>query len=301
MNVIDPLVTSIVSTNVVNTVPVYASGATYSMGDDVYRPGNPEYVYRSSADLNADNTPEESADHWTQIGATNRTKMFDIYRHTQTENLDTLELTIATGKADRIAFFGLVGESVRVVVRNGATVISDEITTLRRDAQSRSWTEYLFKDITYRSTLIKPIGGLFRNLEIDITITAATGTLAKCGYCVVGLNEFVAAAEFGISNGLSSYSAPAFNDFGEYQISTRRRPGKIIDVPLWIDLSSDRSEIDRITQQMERWIDKPVVFDANNGGPIVESWILMGIYKDFYQVVPAPKYSKCNLEIRGIA
>ena len=300
MNVINPAATTIVSSNVANTVPEYDSGTSYSINEDVYRPGNPEYVYRSTADLNADKTPEDNVDNWTQIGATNRTKMFDIYRHTQTERLDNLEFTIATGKADRIAFFGLVGESIRVVVRNGATVISDETTSLRRDAQSRSWTEYLFKDITYRSKLIKPIGGLFRSFEIDITITAATGTMAKCGYCVVGLNEFVAAAEFGIGNGLSNYSGPAFNDFGEYQISTIRPPGRIVDVPLWIDVSSDRSEIDRVTQQMEKWLGKPVVWDANNGGPTVESWILMGIYKDFYQVVPAPRYAKCNLEIRGI-
>lgn len=300
MSVIVPAPVVVVSTNVLDAVAEWLVGNPYPVGADAYRVVDDKHVvYRSIATPNTGQPPESSSDHWVKIGVTNIYKMFDTYVSSQTEHLDSIAVTLAVSKIDRVAFFGLEGESVRIVARNGATVISDETLSLRLDNASQSWSDFFFNDIEYRSDFVHPVGGLYRNLELDITITAASGATAKCGYCVVGRSQYIGQSRYGIKNGLSSYTESVINQFGEYQIAGDRSLGKSLVVDLWIAVHEGRKEIDSVTKIMRKLHNVPCVWDFNNNGS-VESWVALGIYKDFYQVVPAGQYSQCNLEIIGI-
>ena len=309
MRVIVPRSLSLVTSNVPETLHGEWSPSTnYVAGNRVYVTSvTPHKIYEAQDSTLAEN-PTSNPIKWREVGATNRWAMFDTYLSTPTENTDTIQVTVASSKADRVALFGLTGESVRIVVKNGATVIADDTLSLRLDSQSRSWSEYFFNDIEYRTNLVHSIPGYYVNLELEITITAATGTTARCGHCVVGRSRFIGASQWGVKTGITDYSRKETNEFGDVFLN-QRGYSKPLEVDLFIDTPLGGIEVDRVERILAPLRAIPCVWDANNhdgdipnssGDKARETLLVFGFYKDFSTVVKYANATHCSLEIEGL-
>jgi len=283
------------------------SSTTYSSGDRVYvtleSDGNtertPHQIYESLADSNTDNYPPENPSQWSLIGATNRWAMFDDFVSSQTVNTNTIEVTIGATKADRIALFQLEGQSVTIVTKDsGGTVISDNTVDLTI-SESVSWSDYFFSEIRRRSELVRELPGLFLDIKVELTVTAASGEEAKCGNAVLGKAAFLGTTQFGVSAGIEDFSRKETNEFGETAI-TKRAFAKLVDADLWIPTSSDGREFNRVQSILARIRSTPVVWQFNNDDTSLEPLIVFGFYRDFDLVAQFPTLNQCNIEVEGL-
>ena len=170
MIVIPPNTVTLNATNVAQSQhPDWASGTMYSVGDRVYYVGEePVRIYEATQSTTGD-VPPDSPAQWTLVTSSNRWSMFDGGTSTRTERSTSIDVTVSTAKADRIALFGLTADTVRVVAKDGTTVIDD--TT---------------HDTAGLNTFVAVLPGLFLNLTVEVTISATT---AQCAHLVVGLSK----------------------------------------------------------------------------------------------------------------
>lgn len=299
-SVIVPRPITLVSSNAAIDEPLWDSGTPYSKGARVYLDTvSPPAVYQSLIASNTGQNPETKTSAWVRVGAVNPHKMLDDRVSSQTEQLDTISVTLSASKCDRIGLLNLVGESVQIVVRNGATVFSDETISLRLDNRSRSWSEYWFDDIEYRERLIRPIPGYYANIEVDITITAATGTQAKCGHVILGRSRQLGLTEWGAQADIDDYSRNQTNDFGETYLK-QGDYADTLDLDLWIDTDPAGREADRIRRILTGLRSIPCIYDGNNAHTDRESLIVFGFFRNFKVVIPYATVTQCSLEIQGM-
>jgi hypothetical protein len=300
MDVIVPRPVTLTASNVAIDEALWNVGTTYATGDRVYLDTvSPPAVYQSLTDNNTGNDPAVSTSDWVQVGAINRYKMLDDRVSSQTERTDSITVTLSASKCDRICLLNLVGESLQVTVRSGSTVISDELISLRLDNQSSSWSEYFFDEIEYRSRVIRPIPGYYANLEVDITITAASGTLAKCGHVILGRSRPLGLAEWGAKAGIADYSRKDTNEFGETYL-LQRPYANTLDLDLWIDTDPQGLETDRVHQLLSSLRATPCIYNGNNAQTDRESLIVFGFYRDFNVVVSYATVTHCSIQIEGM-
>lgn len=299
MNVIIPRPLTLAATNVpAPTEPEWDSVTSWTAGTRVYLASQtPHKVYEALSN-NSNKNPATNPTYWVEVGPTSQWAMLDALVTTQTVNTDSITVTVTASKVDRIALLGLSGESVRIVARNGATIISDETVSLRLDNQSTSWSEWFFDDIEYRSDLIRVIPGFYANLEVDITITAATGTDAKCGHVIMGRTRELGLSEWGAKGGIADYSRKEVNDFGETYL-LQRPYAKTLEIDLWIDTAPNGAEVDRLYRLLSGLRAVPCIYNANNDTDL-ESFIAFGFYRDFSVLVEYATVTHCSIEIEGM-
>lgn len=307
MDIIVPRDFTLDSSNVSESLhSEWDSGTTYASGDRVYvtlesdgtTERTPHEIYESSVDSNSGNYPPDSPSEWTLVGATNRWAMFDQFVTSQTTNTNTIEVKLTASKIDQIALLNMEGEEVQIVAKDGSgTVISDETISLRLD-ESTSWSEYFFGDFERRKDLVRDIAGLFLNSTIEVTITAATGVAAKCGFLILGRRVFLGMTQWGVDAGIEDFSRKETNSFGETTI-TKRAFAKTIDADLFVETSPNGREFDRVQRILAERRSTPVVWNFNNDTDR-QALIVYGFYRDFGLVAEFATVTQCSLEIEGL-
>ncbi len=103
---------------------VYNAATTYAVGDVVIVAAD-HRTYQSLQAGNLANTPITSPTWWLDIGASNRWKMFDLLRNTQTEQASPLTVVLTPGlRVNSLALLGLVADSVTVSVVTGDQLLN---------------------------------------------------------------------------------------------------------------------------------------------------------------------------------
>lgn len=268
MRVIPALDLSLLSSNVSGaSEPDWDSGTTYASGDRVVYEN---IIYEATASTAGD-VPPDTPSKWVRVGPTNRWAMFSGSSQSATQNSTSIDVTVGVPDfADRVALFGLVADSVQVVVRSGTTVISDE---------------------TYSSpgrSLVAIISGLYPSLEIDLTITA---TEAECQQIVVGKSRYIGLGQWEYSPGIVDFSRKSTNDFGETTL-VQRSFARTLDVSSFIDPGI----IDAVNREFTRLRATPAVWDANNNGSDRDDLRVFGWLED--SSIKYRSYNHATADIR---
>lgn len=295
MRVIPPRALTLTASNVAASgEAAYSAGTTYADGARVaYTTGGIEREYESLQGSNTGNPPDASPAWWLDLGASNRFAMLDDRTSSQTENAGSIEATLTPdGRCDTLALFGLVGESVRVVVKSGATTLKDETFDLL-DTDVSDWYEYYFADLEYRSALSISLPGLYANLTVELTISASE--TAKCGHIVLGMGYELGCSKRGISRGIVDYSRKDTDDFGETYL-LQRTYSQTLDIPLKVE----RDRIDAVVKKLESLRAVPCVWNGNNDGMDDEALIVYGFYTDWSTDIVYSTQVDGTIEIQGL-
>lgn len=159
----------------------------YSTGDKRIR-GTTHRVYTALDDGIDAGLPEATQARWFDTEPTNKWAAFDLYRSTAIRKNGTLTLTLKPGIVTGMQFFGLVGDSIRVVCKNATsgTVYWDESTSLSLYLSGDLEWEFWFGVPRQQDSL--RVTGLYpQDAQIEITLTpsAVTGW-AQIGIWAVG-------------------------------------------------------------------------------------------------------------------
>lgn len=261
---------TVISSNVAEgDYPPYVASEEVNKGDRrIWNGVFPPVIYEA-ADTSINLSPADPSKwptHWVYVSVINKHKMFDPIMNLQTENLNTIEATISCGMGDRLTLSGLVGEKVTVTVRDGAEEITKfQDVSLRSDGIIGDMLAWLFDPIKYKKQLVLTIPGYYLNLELDIKITAATDTLAKCAQVVFGRSEFIGLNNWDTDLGFLDASIKKKDDFGATELIQRDSADeKEVEITIDTNPSGNGEEVDRVLEILDSLRATPCLWDMNN-------------------------------------
>ncbi|WP_426808034.1 hypothetical protein ABOC32_16800 [Pseudomonas sp. WOUb67] len=272
--------------------PVWLSTKSYAVGDVVML----EHRNYEALVANTNKNPAGvGADppNWLDLGPTNRWRMFDDKIGTQTTNPESIELTIAPGRAvDSLAFFGLDAASiyVRVVDPYQGIVYESSVSPVSTDGIN-DWYDYFFTPVEVNEdfVLLGVPAGSYGSIEINI---AKPGGTARVGALILGKAAVLGEALYGTSVGITDYSRKDRDDFGNVVIVERGYSKRAE-----FDVIVQTSQVSQVQRLLSKYRAKPLVWI---GEASYQSTILYGYYKEFNLVISGPTASDCSISVEGL-
>lgn len=270
--------------------PAYNAGTTYAVDDEVIYAFR---LYRSLVGSNTGNQPDTSPAQWQDRGAINRYKAFDALIETQTENADTIDVTIDPGAVvNAVALFRLEANSVRVVVDDPVEgVVYDETRTLQDNDLITDWYAYFFEPIETRSRVLFADLPNYRDATVQIIVDNTGGT-AKAGAIALGALRGLGVTLFGTTFGILDYSRKERDAFGNFEIVERGFADRIS-----FDVSIDTPSANRIKRLLTAARTTPVVFIGTTNR---EETVVYGFYRDWQVVLGNAVFSDVSIEVEGL-
>lgn len=195
------------------------AATSYAIGDKAIR-ATTHRVYTALASGVDAGLPEATPARWFDGGPTNKWAAFDLYRSTAITQAGTLTMTVKPGIITGMAFFGLQGDSLRVVCKDAASL------SVYFDA-TYSLSTYLSGDLMWEFYFGTPrqqdglrVSGLYPNdaqVEITLTPSAVTGN-AAIGVWALGSFESAGLPQYGFKAQPVDYSRITTDAYGNTTI-----------------------------------------------------------------------------------
>lgn len=186
---------------------VWNAATSYAIGDEVIRTGTHRVYTALAAGIDA-SLPEATPARWRDTRPTNKWAAFDLYRSTAIRINGTLTLTLRPGIITGLQFFGLVGDSIQVVIKNATSLVTyyDETTSLSLylsgDLEWEFWFGTPGQQDSLRITDLYP-----DDAQVEITLTASVVTgWAQIGILAVGSFNDIGLPEKGFKASPVDYS-----------------------------------------------------------------------------------------------
>lgn len=274
--------------------PAYAPATTYAIGDKVIVVGvDIHKIYESLQSTNTGNDPATSPEHWLDLGATNRWRMFDESNSSTTSNPDSINITLATsGLANGIGLLGVVADTIQVILTDALDgVVYDKTETLSSVEGVNDWYTYFFNPIELRSTVINLDLPNYANTTINIIITN-TASNAECSTCIIGTQQNLGLTQYGASLGIQDYSLKQKDAFGNTTILERAFSDNGS-----FTLELDSYQVDKVHSTLSKYRATPILYI---GSEIYGSTVIYGFYKDFSVTIKYYNRAICSLDIEGL-
>lgn len=283
-----------------STYTVWDIGQTITAGDiRFYDETDKHWIVRAlqnhtTSALN-EPTGQDDDTFWVKLREANRWRMFDQGSTSQTENADTITVSLAiSGAVNSIYFGNLDANSIHVEMLDiNDNVIYEQTFSLVNDSLIYDWYTYMFAPFTQYKDLYVNDMPIYYSTTINITITK-TGSTAKCGVCAIGQRKYVGFTEYGkLRWGIRSYSVKEVNEFGD-TILTRRKSKRIATVNAMVSNGSE----DGIMEELREQDGYAMVFIVADE---FRTTYIYGFYRDFYATAIYPSHSEFNFEVEELA
>lgn len=197
----------------------WAAATVYAIGDEVVRTTT-HRVYAALASGADAGLPEDTPLRWFDTRPSNKYAAWDQYRNTATTSTATLTQTFKPGIITGLQFFGLVGDTIRVVCKNADTLATyyDQTTSLAYYLSGDLMWEFYFGSPRQQDGL--RISGLYpQNAQVEITITVSTATAtAAVGLISAGSWAALGLPKIGFTAKPVDYSQIKADRYGNVEI-----------------------------------------------------------------------------------
>ncbi len=272
--------------------PEWASGTSYSTGDQVIVLGTTQRLYEALQASTGSFPPDNPTD-WNDLGAVNRWKMFDGGTNTQTSNPDSIEVTLEPeGIINSFTLFNIQAASAQVTMTDDTEgVVFDKTYNLIDNSAVDSWYAYFVEPIVQSTQLTDLSLPAYGGATIDITLSE-TGTDVRCGLAVIGQEAEIGTTVFGTSVGIRDFSRKEVDEFGNFTI-VQRRFFRTVDY----DVRIDTDKVQFVQRLLSDRRAKPTVYIGTVENP---ETIVYGYYRDFDIVLSNPAFSNATIEVEGL-
>jgi len=206
------------------TETAYNPATTYAAGDTAYSP-TAHRVYESLVAGNVGNPlpvlPETLTTKWQDVGPTNRFRMFDLLRNTQTVTASPLTAVInPAGIVTAIGLVGLEGTSAQVdVTLAGVNVYSHTEPLTTRDVAD--WYEFFTTPFETKHEFALFDLPAYLGSQITVTVTN-TGGNAAIGGIPMGAAKYLGKTLREVELDLQQFSLINRDVFGNAELTPRR-------------------------------------------------------------------------------
>lgn len=279
---------------------VWAIGQSISIGDiRRYETDDKHWIVRAlqahtTSALNAP-TGQDDDTFWVKLREVNRWRMFDSGSTSQSENADSIEVSLAISGAVNAIYFGnLDADSISVEMLDiNDNVVYSRTFELTDSTAIYDWYTYMFAPFATMHDLYVNDIPIYYQSTINITITK-TGSVAKCGVCAIGQRRYVGFTEYGkLKWGIRSYSVKEVNEFGD-TILTRRKSKRIATVSAMVASGNE----DALVEDLRERDGYAIVFIVVDK---FRTTYIYGFYRDFYASAIYPSHSEFNFEVEELA
>ncbi len=198
----------------------WVAATSYAIGNKVTRSTTHRVYTALAAGVDA-GLPEVTPLRWFDTGPTNKYAAFDNYRSTVITQAGTLTMTLTPGIITGMAFFGLQGDTLRVVVKNATSLVAYYDTTFSLSTYLSGDLMWEFYFGTARQQDSLWISGLVPQLaQVEITLTVSTVT-GKAAIGIWALGDFVniGLPQYGFKAQPVDYSRIAVDAYGNATIT----------------------------------------------------------------------------------
>ena len=199
---------------------VWNAAHSYAVGD-LAALVSTHYIYLSLASGIDAGSPDVTPLRWRKLRPTNKWAAFDWYKSTAIKYTGTLTMTVKPGIITDMAFFGLQGDTIRVVCKYAATGV------VYYDSGLVSLSLYLSGDLEWEFWFGTPkqqagyrISGLYpADAQVEITLTASLVTgVAAIGIWCLGSFAPIGSPDYGFTCEAVDYSRIKIDDYGDIEI-----------------------------------------------------------------------------------
>lgn len=283
--------THLVSSTATEVYAAYNAGTTYAK-DAFVDYGT--HIYQSLVNSNTGNTPSTSPTFWVLVGPDNTHAMFDDQISTATTSASPLTVVLATGLANSLALFGLVGSQVTVNITDGVGGPNVYSRTVSLDGTFIfDWYMYFFEPYVQVEELVLTDLPPYATARLTVSLTGPS--TVQIGQLVFGTQYELGDAEYGASVGIIDYSRKDTDEFGTTTFVERAFSKRMT-----ARLMLDTVQISRVQQVLARVRAKPSVWVGVPGDSTFNPLTVYGYYRDFSVDVAYPTKSYCSLEIEGL-
>lgn len=276
-----------------NEHPLWVSGTTYNIDDKViYQHRIYNRVIAGGGAL----TPDLDLTNWSDLGATNKYRMFDNIISSVSSRVGGIQFTLTPNQiVNSIALLNVNASTVRVVMNDPVDgVVYDQTKELRSSSEVTDYFSYFFAPLVSLTDLNTAI---FLDLPTrptaTITVYISSGSgLVEVGEVVYGIQSLVGRTNYGTSFGIKSYSRKEIDEFGKVTV-VKRKNSKYSEYDIDID-NTNLSFVLRLFQDIDS---VPCVFIGNSDMDVL---IVYGFYNDFKTTIAYPTVSKCTLRVEGL-
>ena len=273
--------------------PLWVSGTTYSIDDKViYQHRIYNRVIAGGGTL----TPDLDLTNWSDLGATNKYRMFDNITSSVSSRTGGIQFTLTPNQVvNSIALLNVNASTVRVVMNDPVEgVVYDKTKELRSSGEVTDYFSYFFAPLVSLTDLNTAV---FLDLPTrptaTITVYISSGAaLVEVGEVVYGIQSIIGRTNYGTSIGIKSYSRKDIDEFGKVTV-VKRKNSKYCEYDVDID-NTNLVFVQRLFQDIDS---VPCVFIGN---PDMEELIVYGFYSDFKSTISFPTVSKCTLRVEGL-
>lgn len=275
------------------------SGTTYTLGGFVIV-ASVHNIYKSliAGNLNHDPTLEVQGDpakppvYWLLVSKTNRYKMFDELSYSQTENANSIEVTVhIVGRFTALSILNIECKTVAVGVTavGYGTVYSKTFDMLNYTAEP-SFYSYFYDEPSYTNALA--ILDLPNYYDSTITVTLNNpSSVAKCGGFVIGTKDELGLANYGMTVDLKDFSSLLRQFDGTYTL-VKRQSAKVMELEFYVQKAVSSIVLDKLAN----YLGTPVLFIGDEGH---YSTYVYGILTKGREAIPYPTHSLFSISVDG--
>ena len=274
------------------------SGSTvsYVVGDvRYYSAATPHKVFLCKKDHTsaATPTPPDDATNWEWIGTLDKWAMFDDSGSTKSQDTTSFACKVDSSKCDYAGLYGLEAKSVTLTLTSGGETKKTDTIDLKAPMSFKTYYAWFFEPREYL-THVSWEYSKYASSNLEITVTAETGSTAKCGVFRVGKQFVIGEAEYETSGSLKDYSIKTKTSAGLLTFEQGITGDRIS-----VKLTLNNDTVDSVHRYFSRLAGTPAIYNCNNESNY-ESLSVYGIFQSFDRVYSLPTHSRCDLTIESL-
>lgn len=255
-------------------------------------------IYESLIGSNLNKQPDVDLTSWLDLGASNKTAMFDMQVNTQTTATTSLVVTFQPGLAfNSVSFLNLIGNSITITVKDqptGSIVYTETVNLDNSSVSVFDWYSYFFEDFDFRTEVVFQNIPPYANGTVTVTVTGATGATVAIGSTSVGTLIELGDTQYGLNYGIRDYSIKDTDEFGNTRFVQRAFSKRMSPKLLVLN-----TKLNYISKTLENLRATPTVYIAVDD-PIYGGTIVYGFLKDWNIEINYPQHSMINIEVDGL-
>ena len=277
----------------------YSAATSYALNDTCsVITTNSHHVYQSLQAANLGHTPASSPTWWLDLGPTNRWKMFDLLRNTQTQAASPLTVVITPGsRVNSLALLGVVADAVTITLTSaigGGAVYSYSENLNTREVLD--WYDYFFAPFSTRPSVVRFDLPPFTDGVISVTMTRTSGTVS-CGSCLVGTYVYLGDAQYSAESDVLNFSTVTRDDFGNSTLVPRRNVPKTHQT-----LLCDKARVNKLRDARTALNAAPAVWSGvdDSTDDYADALLILGYYRKFSINLAYPDLALITLELEEV-
>lgn len=277
------------------TETAYNAGTTYAIGNEVVVAAD-HRTYKSLQAGNVGHAPISSPTWWLDVGATNRYRMFDLLRNTQTEQASPLTVVITPGvRCNSIALLGLVGDSVTVSITSGGSTVY----TFTQNLSTREvldWYDYFFEPFSSMPSVVLFDLPPYTNAIITVAITRAAGNVS-CGSLALGTFVYLGGTQYNAECDALNFSTVTRDAFGDTVFVPSRSVPKTTQT-----VACKKSRVNKARDLRDALNATPAIWSGadDSADGYAEALLILGYYRRFTINLTHPDDAIITLDLEEI-